>query len=138
MYVTRPRSLYKRDPEALGHEPEGPNSGYLVLQDQDAETYGCFGLWKNGIVIFIPVLNQPLSSNRCYVIRRKGRRQGEVSTCSKEEDMGTCLCCTYIKDVKSKPLNLNPSDEYQQFQIMQKGWRFRAKSIVSDGFAPQS
>ncbi|XP_054775956.1 uncharacterized protein LOC129284490 [Prosopis cineraria] len=164
MYVTRPRSLYKRDPGALLHQPEGPNSGCLVLQDQEAETYGCFGLCKKGIgnlpfpqnrnltidyavstgqssvvyqdaVIFIPVLNQPLSSNRYYVMLRKGEHQGEASTCSKEEDMGTCLCCTYIKDVKSRPLN--PSGEYQQFEIRKTRWGFQGKSIVSDGFAPQ-
>ncbi|XP_028803433.1 uncharacterized protein LOC114758551 [Neltuma alba] len=164
MYVTRPRSLYKRNPEALGNQPEGPNSGYLVLQDEEAETYGCFGLWKNGIgnlplpqnrnltvvyavsnaegadtyedaVMFIPVLNQPLSSNRYYVIRSNGKRQGEASTCSKEDDMGTCLCCTYIKDVKPRPLN--PSDLYQQFEIRKNRWGFKGKSIVSDGFPPE-
>ncbi|XP_028803431.1 uncharacterized protein LOC114758550 [Neltuma alba] len=164
MYVTRPRSFYKRNPEALGHQPEGPNSGYLVLQDEEAETYGCFGLRKKGIgnlplpqnrnltvlyaqstgqaavvyqdaVIFIPVLNQPLSSNRYYVIQRKGKRQGEASTCSTEDDKGTCLCCTYVKDVKSRPLN--PSDEYQQFEIRKNRWGFKGKAIVSDGFPPE-
>ncbi|XP_054823264.1 uncharacterized protein LOC129321510 [Prosopis cineraria] len=163
MYVTRPRSLYKRDPEALSHPPEGPNLGYLVLQDEEAESYCCFGLWKKGVcdlpfpqnknltvtytvyigtsfvvlsdgVMFIPVLNEPLSSNLYYVIRRKGKHQGEASTGSKEEDMGTCFCCNYVKDVKSRPLN--PSDEYQQFEILKTCCGFRAKSIASDGFAP--
>ena len=107
MYVTRPRSFYKKDPSALSvSPPEGPNSGYLVLQDEEAQSYCCFGLCKNrnishpplpqnkdltvsysesdgegsityqDKVIFIPVLNQPLSSNRYYVIRRNGKRQG--------------------------------------------------------------
>ncbi|XP_054776024.1 uncharacterized protein LOC129284538 [Prosopis cineraria] len=163
MYVTRPRSLYKRDPEALSRTPEGPNLGYLVLQDEEAESYRCFGLWKKGIsnlpfpqnrnltisytvhtgsgviilrdgVMFIPVLNQPLSSNLYYVIRREGKHQGEASTCSKEEDLGTCFCCNYIKDVKTKPLN--SSDEYQQFEILKTFCGHRAKSIASDGFAP--
>ncbi|KAK4263700.1 hypothetical protein QN277_029081 [Acacia crassicarpa] len=164
MYVTRPRSLYKKDPEALRNQPEGPNSGYLVLQDEEAETYGFFGLWKKGIgnlpfpqnrnltvdyaistgtsvvvyqdpVLFIPVLNQPLSSNRYYVVSRKGKHQGEAGTCSKEEDMGTCLCCNYVKDVKSRPLN--PFDDYQQFEIKKKRWGFQGKPILSDGFPPQ-
>ncbi|KAI9085711.1 hypothetical protein K1719_032317 [Acacia pycnantha] len=164
MYITRPRSVYKRDPEALRNQPQGPNSGHIVLQDEEAETYGCFGLWKNGIgnlpfpqnrnltvryavgngdqrhvykdkVMFIPVLNQPLSSNRYYVIRRKGRHQGEASTCSTEEGMGTCLCCNYVKDVKSRPLN--PFDDYQQFEIEKKRGGFQGKPILSDGFPPQ-
>ncbi|XP_028803443.1 uncharacterized protein LOC114758557 [Neltuma alba] len=163
MYVTRPRSLFKKDPEALSHPPEGPNLGYLVLQDEEAESYRCFGLWKKGIsnlpfpqnrnltisytlytgatfivlrdgVMFIPVLNQPLSSNLYYVIRRKGKHQGAASTCSKEEDMGTCFCCNYIKDFKPRPLN--PSDEYQQFEVLKTWCGFRAKSNASDGFAP--
>ncbi|KAI9085713.1 hypothetical protein K1719_032319 [Acacia pycnantha] len=163
MYVTRPRSVYKRDPEALRNQPEGPNSGYLILQDEEAETYGCFGLWKKGIgnlpfpqnrnltvqyavsdgtqidvyedeVMFIPVLDQPLSSNRYYVIRRKGKHQGEASTCSKEDDMGTCLCCHYIKDVKSRPPN--PFDEHQQFEIKKTRWGFQGEPIVSNGFPP--
>ncbi|XP_054823227.1 uncharacterized protein LOC129321484 [Prosopis cineraria] len=84
--------------------------------------------------MFIPVLNQPLSSNRYYVIRRKGKHQGEASKGSKEEDMGKCLCFNYIKNVKPTPLN--PSDEYQQFEILKTRFGFRAKCIASDGFVP--
>ncbi|KAF7827894.1 uncharacterized protein G2W53_019058 [Senna tora] len=165
MYVTRPRSLYKRDREALSvPPPEGPNSGYLVIQDEEAETYSCFGMWKkksigdlplpqnknltvvysessgDGVmvfcdkVIFIPVINHPLSSNRYYVIRRKGKHQGEACTCSKEEDMATCLCCNYIKDIKAKPLN--PSNEFQHFEIIKRSCGFYAKSITSHAFPP--
>lgn len=107
MYVTRPLSLYRRSPESLSlPPPEGPNSGYLVLFDEESETTTCFGLCKetyikglpfpqnrnltinyttstgDGIdtdcdyVVLIPVLNQPLSSNRYYVMRRKGRHEG--------------------------------------------------------------
>ncbi|KAI9071172.1 hypothetical protein K1719_046863 [Acacia pycnantha] len=144
--------------------PSGSGQRYLVLQDEEAETYGFFGLWKKGIgnlpfpqnrnltveytvstgtsavvyqdpVLFIPVLNQPLSSNRYYVVSRKGKHQGEASTCSKEDDMGTCLCCNYVKDVKSRPLN--PFDEYQQFEIKKKRWGFQGRPILSDGFPPQ-
>ncbi|XP_028803463.1 uncharacterized protein LOC114758573 [Neltuma alba] len=164
MYVTRPRSLLKKDPEALSHPPEGPNLGYLVLQDEEAESYCCFGLWKKGIgnlpfpqnknltvtytvhvvgtgtivlrdeVTFIPVLNQPLSSNLYYVIRRKGKHRGEASICSKEEDLGKCLCFNFIRDIKSAPVNF--SDEYQQFEILKKRCGFRAKSSAPDGFPP--
>lgn len=106
MYVTRPLSLYRKSPEALSLPPEGPNSGYLVLQDEESETTCCFGMCKepdikdfpfpqnknlivryttgagenqytiNDEVLFIPVINQPLSQNRYYVIKRKGRHRG--------------------------------------------------------------
>ncbi|KAK4263710.1 hypothetical protein QN277_029089 [Acacia crassicarpa] len=162
MYVTRPRSLFKRDPKALSQPPDGPNLGFLVLQDEEAESYCCFGWWKKGIgnlpfpqnrnlivsftmhagsslvfldpALFIPVLNQPLSSNLYYVIGRKWNFHGEASTCSKEEELGSFLCCNYIQDVKPKPLNL--SDEYQQFEIIKKRRSFKAKSAASDGFPP--
>ncbi|TKY69446.1 hypothetical protein E2542_SST05720 [Spatholobus suberectus] len=99
MYVTRPLSMYKRNPGALSDPPPaGPNSGYLVIFDEEAQTYSCFGLCKDNNIrdlpfpqnknltinyssddeeaLFVPVLNQPLSSNRYYVIRRKGKHQG--------------------------------------------------------------
>lgn len=98
MYVTRPLSMYKRNPGALSEPPEGPNSGYLVIFDEEAQTYSCFGLCKDPTIwdlpfpqdknltinygsddeeaLFVPVLNQPLSSNRYYVIRKRGKHQG--------------------------------------------------------------
>ena len=103
MYVTRPLSLYRRHPETLSLEPpEGPNSGYLVIFDEeDDQTPTCFGLsndisiWylpfpQNKVVniadddysqdvVFIPVLNQPLSSNRFYAIVPYAKYKGYVS-----------------------------------------------------------
>lgn len=105
MYVTRPLSLYRSSPESLSQPPpDGPNSGYLVILDEEAETSCCFGLCKGCYVcdlplpqnknltinysegehnvqyhvLFVPVLNQPLSSNQYYVIRRKGKHKGYV------------------------------------------------------------
>ncbi|CAK9157341.1 unnamed protein product [Ilex paraguariensis] len=163
MYVTRPLSHYIRF-------PEGPNSGYLVLQDDEYQTYSCFGLCKNRYlaelpfpqnkdltiryytsagyvqymsdddVAFIPVLNQPLSSNRYYAIMPHGTHKGEAYTCSKEEDKATCCFCRRIRDVKSRPFN--PNDIYQQYEIAPyetccstKG-DFYAKSVAPDGFPP--
>lgn len=117
--MTRPVSMYKRNPEAVSDPPLGPNSGYLVIWDQPP-AYTCFGLredpeikhlpfpqdknltitdtytshsaqqnqppnqtiayWDK--VLFIPVLNQPLSSNRYYAIRRDGIYQGYGSNFS--------------------------------------------------------
>lgn len=107
MYVTRLLSQYKKYPESLSLPPEGPNSGYLVIEDEEAETYCCFGLCKSlyhkslpfpqnkiltthttGVnvdqfrdIIFIPVLHQPLSRNRYYAIepdRKFGEHKGYV------------------------------------------------------------
>ncbi|KAF5764041.1 hypothetical protein HanRHA438_Chr15g0699681 [Helianthus annuus] len=108
MYVTRSLSHYKTSPEALYHPPEGPNSGYLVIQDEESERHTFFGLFKDrylvglpfpqnktlttryssGVgqnqhtsfdeVVFIPVLNQPLSSNRYYAIKLHGSHKGYV------------------------------------------------------------
>ncbi|PON44537.1 hypothetical protein PanWU01x14_266150 [Parasponia andersonii] len=50
--------------------------------------------------------------------------------------MGTCFCCTLIQDVK--PRTLDPSDIYQQVEIIQKTHRgFTAASVALDGFPPQ-
>lgn len=80
-------------------------SGHLVVTDEESEAMDsfCCGIWRNhkinrlpfpsdrvlqvvhsslqeeGGVIkawFVPVLDQPLSSNRYYVIKAKGRRKG--------------------------------------------------------------
>ncbi|XP_048319119.1 uncharacterized protein LOC125418754 [Ziziphus jujuba] len=163
MYVTRPLSLYRRSPECLTEPPpEGPNSGYLVLLDEEAETTCCFGLCKacyirdlpfpqnkdltityqegehyhaNYEVLFIPVLNQPLSSKQYYVIRRKGKHKGKACTNSKEEDKSNCCCFPCVKDVK--PRALEPTDTYQQVEISHsKCWGFSAKSVAPDGIPP--
>lgn len=106
MYVTRPLSLLRRSPELLTLAPqEGPNSGYLVIFDEECETTTCFGLCNskdNSIrglpfpqnkdltiefsgedyddVVFIPVLDQPLSSNLYNVILRQGKHKGCVQS----------------------------------------------------------
>ncbi|CAI9276162.1 unnamed protein product [Lactuca saligna] len=170
MYVTRSLSHYKRFPEALHLPPEGPNSGYLVIQDEASETYSFFGLHKNKSlkelpfpqnkrlttryssgagenarasfdeVVFIPVLNQPLSSNRYYAIKPHGSHKGEAFACSKEEDMAPCCCGGSLIDVKPRPLN--PHDVYQQFEIipykafLSGDGRFYAKSLMEDGDPP--
>ncbi|CAK9157339.1 unnamed protein product [Ilex paraguariensis] len=171
-YVTRPLSHYIKFPETLLIPPDGPNSGYLVLQDEESQAYSCFGLCKDGYladlpfphnkdltlrystnagereyvskddVYFIPVLNQPLSSNRYYAIKPHGNRKGEAYTCSKEEDLAICCFCPCVRDVKSRPLE--PHDPHQQFEIAlyetccTTNSKFYAKSVAPDGFPPYS
>lgn len=99
LYRKSPNALEEEPPT------EGPYSGYLVITDEDAEDQDtfCFGACKRKSVEklpfptdkmlnvvhsseveetsvtrvwFIPVLDQPLSSNKYYVIRAKGRYKG--------------------------------------------------------------
>ncbi|XP_077236557.1 uncharacterized protein LOC143878127 [Tasmannia lanceolata] len=175
MYVTRPLSMYRKSPGSLGMSPpEGPNSGYLVLFDEESEeevTSCCWGTYKDSSirelpfpqnkflnvthtsttphdgqiqthttsykVLFIPVMGQPLSSNRYYVILAEGKHIGKACTCSTEKDIGTCcFCLNYIKEVQ--PLPLNHMSIYQQVVIIPQRRRgsFVAKSIAHDGFPP--
>lgn len=145
MYTTRPLSHFSKFPDSLSTPPDGPNSGYLVIQDEESETYSCFGLCKNHSlkdlpfpqnknltvlytqsngensytsyddVVLIPVLNLPLSANRYYAISAHGKHKGEAWTCSREEDMTTCCFCRCVKDVKPMPLDLR--NIYQQIEI---------------------
>ncbi|KAL3510914.1 hypothetical protein ACH5RR_030315 [Cinchona calisaya] len=145
MYVARPLSEYIKNPDILSLPPEGPNSGFLVIQDEESETYSCFGLCKNRTLkdlpfpqnkdltvryeqrngehthvslndaVFIPVLNLPLSSNRYYIIKPHGNHKGEAVTCSREEDKTTCCFCRCVKDIKPRPFD--PRNIYQQFEI---------------------
>lgn len=150
--------------------PEGPSSGILVIQDEESEPTCCFGLCKRsdindlpfpqnkslehrystGIghtqvlhfqnIVFIPVLNQPLSSNLYYAIRPYGKHRGEAYTSSNEEDETTCCFSGYCCD--SPPQPLDPTNENQQFQIRRKGgivydwFGFTAKPKAPDGFPP--
>ncbi|XP_030940115.1 uncharacterized protein LOC115965048 [Quercus lobata] len=173
MYVTRPLSMFQKNPSALSWPPpEGPNSGILVIEDEEAgQQYTCFGLCKSNelkdlpfpqnknltlryssgtgqnrrvsyfYANLIPVLNQPLSSNRYYVIKRRGSHKGEAYQNSKEEDMGSCFCFKYVSDVTPKPLD--PNDIHQQFEIHRiergcQGGGFVAKPINRMGFLQSS
>ncbi|XVE53110.1 hypothetical protein DITRI_Ditri02bG0178100 [Diplodiscus trichospermus] len=145
---------------------EGPYSGYLVIKDEAAEEQDtfCFGACKRkGVeklpfpqdkllnvvhssdveetmvtrVWFIPVLDQPLSSNRYYVIRAKGRYKGLACTSSREID--TKLCCFFsdvISDEKPKPFDHR--NVYQQFKIHRHHRHsFFAKSVATDSIPPK-
>ncbi|XP_027152509.1 uncharacterized protein LOC113752607 [Coffea eugenioides] len=170
MYVTRPKSFFKNSPDSLSSLPEGPHSGFLVIQDRKVETC-CFGLcsfdndrardlpfpqnysltiktivrvvtYSNGDryyrnvydhLMFIPVLNQPLSSNLYYVISRDEPFSGEALTCSKELSCNNTCC---IEDVRPRPLD--PSSVYQQFKIVKRSGRyFAGLSTVDGGFPPE-
>ncbi|XP_057785453.1 uncharacterized protein LOC131002995 isoform X1 [Salvia miltiorrhiza] len=157
MYVTRPLSQLLKSPEIVAAAPEGPNSGFLVIQDEESLRYSCFGLCKNRSlkqlpfpqdkeliiqyttsngqstntssdpVFLIPALNCPLSSNRYYAVVPHRKRIGEAFTCSREEDKVSCCFCRCVKDVKSRPLD--PRNVYQQFQLVPY-----ESACLSDGY----
>ncbi|KAG6398978.1 hypothetical protein SASPL_140450 [Salvia splendens] len=47
MYVTRPLSQLLKSPETVSAAVDGPNSGFLVIQDEESLRYSFFGLFKN-------------------------------------------------------------------------------------------
>ncbi|XP_010476347.1 PREDICTED: uncharacterized protein LOC104755632 [Camelina sativa] len=168
MYVTRHLSEYQRN-STTQSLPEGPNSGVLVIQDEESLPTCCFGTCYDGElkglpfpqnakltvtyrtgtgqhrrsyhdpVLFIPVLDQPYSSNRYYVIQRRGKHLGGASASAKEEDrVPCCFCFSYVPEVK--PQEADPYDMYQQFQIHQREASSRyytATSVAPDGIPPQ-
>lgn len=175
MYVTRPLSLLRKFPNALSSPPEGPNSGYLVILDEEAVNTCCFGrcedTWIYELpfpqdkhltieyrtsggaghnhsssttyrddVVLIPVLNQPLSSNRYYAIQPHGRHKGEAYANSKQEDTPSFLCFHLVRDADPAPLH--PYDPYQQFVVypyetLFDSGRFYARSVAQDGYPPR-
>nr|GEW02028.1 hypothetical protein [Tanacetum cinerariifolium] len=148
MYVTRSFSHYKSFPEALYSPPEGPNSGYLVIQDEESETYTCFGLVKNRYLGELPFPQNKTLTTRYStgsVQDKSDRAQAifywEAFACSREEDVTTCCFCTFIHDVKPRPLDAH--GVYQQFEIVPKGimcnghGKFYAKSLVDDAYPPK-
>ncbi|CAN8293758.1 unnamed protein product [Cochlearia groenlandica] len=148
--------------------PEGPGSGIIVIQDEESQPTCCFGYcygislkglpfpqnvkltstYTSGTgqyqtthitpVVFIPVLDQPLSSNLYYVIQRHGKYTGKATTSAKEEErVSSCFCFTYVPE--AKPQQADPYDIYQQFKIHQdksSSGYYSATSVASDGVPP--
>ncbi|OEL38773.1 hypothetical protein BAE44_0000208 [Dichanthelium oligosanthes] len=84
-------------------------------------------------VVFVPVPDQPLASNRYYPVIATGRHKGLVRACSREEDMVPCCFCRCISDVEPRPFD--PVDIYQQVEIVRRRrGRFTARAVATDGF----
>ncbi|XP_024194217.1 uncharacterized protein LOC112197684 [Rosa chinensis] len=173
MYVTRPLSGYKKSPADLSlPPPEGPNSGILVIQDEEPKC--CMNLFKTDMikdlplpqnrslelyyaqgfhpmrelhffkVLFIPVLNQPLSSNQYYAIYPFGKDRGEGYTSSKEDETDMDPCCFSSCSNDVKPQRFDPKNLYQQYQIdlhrklVNISGGFVANSMATDGCPPDA
>ncbi|XP_045083804.1 uncharacterized protein [Aegilops tauschii subsp. strangulata] len=104
-----------------------------VLTLRYTEHHGQSSTTYTDSVIFVPVPDQPVASNRYYAVVASGKRKGLVRTCSREEDMTPCCFCRCINDVKPQPFD--PADLYQQIEIVQRRrGRFTAKAVAADGF----
>lgn len=167
MFVTRPRSLYRKFHSAALIRPplEAPYSGVLVVSDDQSEEMdsSCFGLCKNKRISslpfpqdrflnvvnsanhheakatkvwFIPVPEQPLSSNRYFIIKAKGKYKGKAYTCSREPDIETC-CFNHVS-MDLKPKRFDHRDVYQHFEIRPyQGGTFYALPVAVDGCPPK-
>ncbi|KAG9153746.1 hypothetical protein Leryth_005877 [Lithospermum erythrorhizon] len=151
------------------HHSEAPSLGSLVVTDEESEELdtSCFGLVKSNSVNslpfpqdrilkivhtlqfkegsnvskvwFIPVVDQPLSSNRYYIIKASGEHKGKAYTCSRGEEGGAC-CLNSFSTQKTdlKPRRFNYQDVYQQFEIHRNhNGGFFAQSVAYDGVPPK-
>ncbi|KAE8677782.1 nicotianamine synthase-like [Hibiscus syriacus] len=86
--------------------------------------------------LFIPVLGQPLPSNRYYIIHGNGKYKGLPCQCATEDDESLCCSGRFIPDMKPKPFDHR--DESQQFEICSTARDcFIAKPSVPHGLPPR-
>nr|CAB3480912.1 unnamed protein product [Digitaria exilis] len=161
MYTTKPLSLFKSHREAAAEAPpEGGNAGYLVLKsarDEEDDEMSCLGptgrvmglpFPQNRVlrveygeeyetVVFVPVPDQPLASNRYYIVVASGYHKGLVMACAREEDVTMCCLCRCIPRMDPRPFD--PADVYQQIEIspvQHERGSFKAKAVAADGIPP--
>uniref|UniRef100_A0A0E0LUY9 Uncharacterized protein n=1 Tax=Oryza punctata TaxID=4537 RepID=A0A0E0LUY9_ORYPU len=104
-----------------------------VLTVRYTEHHGESSTTYTDAVVFVPVPDLPLASNRYYAVVATGKHKGLVRACSREEDMTTFCFCRCIND--AKPRVFDPADVYQQVEIVQRRrGRFTARSVAADGF----
>ncbi|CAL9754182.1 unnamed protein product [Musa acuminata subsp. burmannicoides] len=169
MYTTRPLSVFKNSAGAAAIQPPppaGPNSGYLLLQDEGAEPNPscCWGLCED-----TRVRELPFPQNRILTITYT-ENNGQSSTThrfpalfipvlykslssnhyyvivAKGKKKGKAYTCSLEEDMTTccfcqcvndvKPREFDHRDIYQQVEIVCKRGRFTAQSVAPDGFAP--
>ncbi|KAL3835206.1 hypothetical protein ACJIZ3_009942 [Penstemon smallii] len=138
MYVTRSSSEISK--RSLAEVPEGPNLGFLLIKDAGTKfardvctkaNYTLAHMTFRKSIILIPVLNQPLSSNRFYAIAGEGRYKGEAFSCRKNIKINKI---TVDLPLDTKPLN--PQNIYQQVEIFRSAYLYEPKSVAPDGSNP--
>ncbi|KAL2552157.1 hypothetical protein Fot_05776 [Forsythia ovata] len=158
LYRNNPGALYVQPLR------DAPYSGQLVVSDEKSGGMGfsCYGICRNNRikrlpfpqdrilkvvnasvhedvsitkVWFIPVVGQPLSSNRYYVIKAKGRHKGQAYTCSRED--AAAMCCFNNVQTYRKTRPFDYRDRCQQVEIHRyHNGGFFAKSVDWDGYPP--
>ncbi|OWM89409.1 uncharacterized protein LOC116198608 [Punica granatum] len=104
MYVTRPLSLCLRNPGALSEPPpEGPSSGFLVVQDEEAESTCCFGLCED-----TRIRDLPFPQNKNLTIRYTTSQQNGTTNSYRDD--------VILIPVLNKPLSSN-----QYYAIQPRG-----------------
>ncbi|KAI6686259.1 hypothetical protein NL676_032172 [Syzygium grande] len=108
MYVTRPLSMYRKHPEALSEAPPaGVGSGYLVIQDEEAQNFRFFGLCKDS-----ELYDFPFPQNKDLTVRHTeshSNGQGGTSTTSSHDEV-------FMIPVVGQPLSSN-----QYYAIRRRG-----------------
>ncbi|TVU06065.1 hypothetical protein EJB05_49257, partial [Eragrostis curvula] len=106
-----------------------PQNRVLTVRHSETEQETSFA----DAVVFVPVVDLPLSSNQYHAVIAVGEHKGLVRACSRVEDMVTCCFRRCVKDVE--PRQFNPADVYQQMEIVQhRRGRFTARAVAADGF----
>ncbi|KAI6686270.1 hypothetical protein NL676_032183 [Syzygium grande] len=104
MYVTRPLSMYRKHPEALSEAPPaGAGSGYLVIQDEEAQNFCCFGLCKDS-----QLYDFPFPQNKDLTVQDTESDDGSTSTVYNDE--------VFMIPVVGQPLSSN-----QYYAIRRRG-----------------
>ncbi|KAJ0038667.1 hypothetical protein Pint_23390 [Pistacia integerrima] len=168
MYVTKPLSMLKKSPAALSEPPpEGPNSGILVIQDEETPTC-CFGLSRDDKLQNLPFpQNKNLTashftgateesgnqysrdrvilipvlnqppSSNKYYAIQPRGKHKGEAFTNSKEEDKVTCCCCSFVSDK-KPQPFDPENIYQQIEICaQKRGGFSAKSVAPDGFPPE-
>ncbi|WOL16401.1 hypothetical protein Cni_G25188 [Canna indica] len=165
MYTTKPLAIVKNSPHAVP-PLAGPNSGYLLLRDEEAEPNPtcCWGLCEDR-----RVRELPFPQNRILTITYT-QANGQSTTTyeapalfvpvldkplssnhyyvivAKGSKKGKATAsskeedminCCFCRCINDvNPRDFDPDDFHQQFEIIPKRGRFTAKSVLPDGFAP--
>ncbi|URE03345.1 hypothetical protein MUK42_19621 [Musa troglodytarum] len=169
MYTTRPLSLFSNSAGAAAIQPPaaaGPNSGYLLLQDEGAEPNPscCWGLCEDTRVRELPFPQNRIltitytehnGQSSCthrfpalfipvlYKSLSSNRYHVIVAKGKKKGKAYTCsreddmtTCCFGQCVNDVKPREFDHRDIYQQVEVVCKRGKFTARSVAPDGFAP--
>ncbi|PIN02983.1 hypothetical protein CDL12_24497 [Handroanthus impetiginosus] len=166
MYVTRPRSLYRKFPGALSVRPQPDDlySGHLVVSDEESEAMDscCFGIWRNDRISRLPFpsdkilevvhssIHEEASTTKVWFLPVldqslssnryyviKAKGRHKGQAYTCRREGDTGSCCFKTSKRDPKIRPFDYRDRYQQFEIHRHhSGGFFAKSIEWDGYPP--